>query len=80
MNVIEFNSDRKRMSVIVRYPDGTIKLICKGADTIIKERILPTEKNNILMAHTDKFLIKYAEEGLRTLLLGTKILSEEEYG
>ncbi|KAG6970136.1 hypothetical protein JG687_00002800 [Phytophthora cactorum] len=35
LNVLEFNSDRKRMSVIVRFPDGSIVLYCKGADDII---------------------------------------------
>jgi magnesium-transporting ATPase (P-type) len=31
LNVLEFNSDRKRMSVIVRLPDNSIQLFCKGA-------------------------------------------------
>lgn len=39
LNVCEFNSTRKRMSVIVRCPDGKIKLYCKGADTVILERL-----------------------------------------
>lgn len=34
LNVLEFTSDRKRMSVIVRTPEGQIKLYCKGADTV----------------------------------------------
>lgn len=34
LNVIEFTSSRKRMSVIVRCPDGKIRLYCKGADTV----------------------------------------------
>ncbi len=28
--VLEFNSDRKRMSIICRTPDGSLKLFCKG--------------------------------------------------
>lgn len=36
----EFNSDRKRMSVIVRH-NGIIKLYSKGADAIIKNRLGP---------------------------------------
>jgi magnesium-transporting ATPase (P-type) len=37
---MEFNSDRKRMSVLLRDPsDGMIKLFIKGADSIIKERL-----------------------------------------
>lgn len=31
LNVLEFSSDRKRMSVILRFPDGSIRLYCKGA-------------------------------------------------
>ncbi|KAK3690751.1 drs2 neo1 protein [Vermiconidia calcicola] len=35
LDVIEFSSKRKRMSIIVRSPDGKILLICKGADSVI---------------------------------------------
>lgn len=35
LDVIEFSSKRKRMSIIVRRPDGRIWLICKGADTLV---------------------------------------------
>jgi len=31
LNVLEFNSTRKRMSVVIRTPEGKIKLYCKGA-------------------------------------------------
>ena len=37
---MDFNSDRKRMSVLLRDPvDGKIKLLIKGADSIIKSRL-----------------------------------------
>ena len=37
---IEFTSDRKRMSVLIQDPnDGKIKLLVKGADSIIKARL-----------------------------------------
>ncbi|CAB5396114.1 unnamed protein product [Rhizophagus irregularis] len=39
LNVIEFSSKRKRMSVIYRLPDGRICLLCKGADSIVLERL-----------------------------------------
>ena len=39
LNVIEFNSDRKRMTVFVRTPQNKIKVICKGADSIVGERL-----------------------------------------
>lgn len=40
LNVLEFNSTRKRMSVIMRSPqDGKVILLCKGADSVIYERL-----------------------------------------
>ncbi|EGG04625.1 uncharacterized protein MELLADRAFT_88690 [Melampsora larici-populina 98AG31] len=39
LKIIEFNSSRKQMSHLVRCPDGKIKLICKGADSIIMARL-----------------------------------------
>ena len=37
---MQFNSDRKRMSILLRDPtDGKIKLLTKGADSIIKARL-----------------------------------------
>jgi hypothetical protein len=32
---LEFNSDRKRMSLLLRDPQGTIKLVTKGADSVM---------------------------------------------
>lgn len=39
LNVIEFSSARKRMSVIVREPNGKIMIYTKGADSIIIPRL-----------------------------------------
>lgn len=37
---MEFNSDRKRMSVIIKDDaDGLYKMYCKGADSVIKARL-----------------------------------------
>ncbi|KAJ5990998.1 hypothetical protein N7499_011542 [Penicillium canescens] len=50
MDVIEFSSARKRMSVVVRMPDRRICLFCKGADTtlmrLLKQAELAQEKAN----------------------------------
>jgi magnesium-transporting ATPase (P-type) len=35
LNVLEFSSARKRMSVIVRTPDDRIVVMTKGADSVI---------------------------------------------
>lgn len=39
LNVCEFNSTRKRMSLVLKDPQGKIKLYCKGADSVILERL-----------------------------------------
>uniref|UniRef100_H2ZWK6 Phospholipid-transporting ATPase n=1 Tax=Latimeria chalumnae TaxID=7897 RepID=H2ZWK6_LATCH len=74
--LLDFNSDRKRMSVIVREPEGNIRLYCKGADTVIYERLHPqsTHKDD-----TQKTLDIFANETLRTLCLCYKDISTAEY-
>uniref|UniRef100_A0A4W3HID0 Phospholipid-transporting ATPase n=1 Tax=Callorhinchus milii TaxID=7868 RepID=A0A4W3HID0_CALMI len=73
--MLDFNSDRKRMSVILRDPDGNIKLYCKGADTVIYERLHP---NNPKRDCTEEAL-DFATQTLRTLCLTYKDISEAEY-
>uniref|UniRef100_A0A671T9H0 Phospholipid-transporting ATPase n=1 Tax=Sinocyclocheilus anshuiensis TaxID=1608454 RepID=A0A671T9H0_9TELE len=75
--VLDFNNVRKRMSVIVRSPEGKLTLYCKGADTIIYERLHPSSSK--LMEVTTEHLNEYAGEGLRTLALAYKNLDEDEF-
>ncbi|KAI8138834.1 hypothetical protein BJV82DRAFT_279232 [Fennellomyces sp. T-0311] len=76
LNICEFNSTRKRMSAIVRGPDGKIKLYCKGADTVILERLA---ENNPFVEPTLIHLEEFASEGLRTLCIAMREIPEEEY-
>ncbi|KAI5117211.1 hypothetical protein M0805_003499 [Coniferiporia weirii] len=76
LNVCEFNSTRKRMSTVVRTPEGQIKLYCKGADTVILERL---SKNQPYVEKTLAHLEDYATDGLRTLCLASRDISEAEY-
>ncbi|KAL1388095.1 phospholipid-translocating P-type ATPase [Phyllosticta capitalensis] len=39
LDVIEFSSKRKRMSIIVRFPDSRVCILCKGADSIVMQRL-----------------------------------------
>lgn len=43
LDVIEFSSARKRMSIIVRFPDKRICIFCKGADNIILQKLKNAE-------------------------------------
>lgn len=76
LNVCEFNSTRKRMSTVVRGPDGKIKIYTKGADTVILERLSKHQP------YTEKTLVHledYATEGLRTLCIAFRDIPEQEY-
>uniref|UniRef100_A0A8D3D0Q9 Phospholipid-transporting ATPase n=1 Tax=Scophthalmus maximus TaxID=52904 RepID=A0A8D3D0Q9_SCOMX len=74
--LLDFNSDRKRMSIILRFPDGRIRLYCKGADTVIYERLSPNSRHK---EATQTALDVFANETLRTLCLCYKDISRDEY-
>lgn len=74
--VCEFNSTRKRMSTIFRCPDGKIRMYCKGADTVILERL---HKDNPTVDVTLQHLEDYATEGLRTLCLAMREVPDQEF-
>ncbi|KAK9463159.1 uncharacterized protein V1516DRAFT_684533 [Lipomyces oligophaga] len=79
LTTLEFNSTRKRMSAIVRLPEtNEIVLFCKGADSIIYSRLRRDGQEELKAATADD-LEGYANEGLRTLCIAHRILSEEEY-
>ncbi|KAI8829565.1 hypothetical protein BJ741DRAFT_712833 [Chytriomyces cf. hyalinus JEL632] len=82
MNILEFNSDRKRMSVIIKRPEGQLVLLVKGADSVIFERLAKTEDgdpDSALQLATAKHLEAFANQGLRTLCLAYKIIPNYEY-
>ncbi|XP_077275467.1 ATPase phospholipid transporting 8B isoform X3 [Temnothorax americanus] len=71
--ILDFNNVRKRMSVILRK-DGHLRLYCKGADSVIYERL--KKDSDEIMAKTLDHLNKFASEGLRTLCLSVRDLDE----
>ncbi|XP_012091990.1 phospholipid-transporting ATPase 3 [Jatropha curcas] len=77
LNVLEFNSTRKRQSVVCRYPDGRLVLYCKGADTVIYERL--ADRNGDLKKVSRTHLEQFGSAGLRTLCLAYRDLSPEIY-
>lgn len=84
LNILEFTSARKRMSVILRKMDSDderIFLLIKGADDVIFERLRKDggEEAESLKKTTEKHLDEFAGQGLRTLTLAYKVIEEEEY-
>ncbi|CDK29690.1 unnamed protein product [Kuraishia capsulata CBS 1993] len=84
LNILEFNSTRKRMSAIIKIPPSTpggepsALLICKGADSIIYSR-LSEDNDEALTDKTAVHLEQYATEGLRTLCIAQRELTWSEY-
>ncbi|KAJ8252755.1 hypothetical protein GJAV_G00205210 [Gymnothorax javanicus] len=74
MEVLNFDSVRRRMSVIVRSSSGEYLLFCKGADSSIFPRVISgkVEQVRARVEHN-------AVEGLRTLCVAYKTLSQAEY-
>uniref|UniRef100_A0A8C9ZL64 Phospholipid-transporting ATPase n=1 Tax=Sander lucioperca TaxID=283035 RepID=A0A8C9ZL64_SANLU len=64
LEVLTFDSVRRRMSVIVRSSSGELYLFCKGADSSIFPRVISG---------------KVDQEGLRTLCVAYRPLSPEQY-
>ncbi|EGC28908.1 hypothetical protein DICPUDRAFT_51588 [Dictyostelium purpureum] len=77
--ILEFSSARRRMSVIIRTPEGTIKLLTKGADMAISCRLINDKERNSARDETLNFLKSFSREGYRTLMLAERDLTIEEY-
>ncbi|XP_032795610.1 phospholipid-transporting ATPase IF-like isoform X1 [Daphnia magna] len=74
LQVLEFDSDRKRMSTIVLFPDDSIWLVCKGAESTIVPNCIVGPINQTLEHIND-----YALLGLRTLAVSARRLTSDQY-
>ncbi|CAL1358050.1 unnamed protein product [Linum trigynum] len=77
LNVLEFSSSRKRMSVVVRSMENQLLLLSKGADSVMFERL--SEHGRAFEAETKEHIKRYAEAGLRTLVVAYRVLDETDY-
>uniref|UniRef100_A0AAQ6AFB0 Phospholipid-transporting ATPase n=2 Tax=Amphiprion ocellaris TaxID=80972 RepID=A0AAQ6AFB0_AMPOC len=87
LHILPFDSNRKRMSVVVRHPlTGQVVVYTKGADSVIMD-LAETPKGaehaqeiySHIREQTQKHLDSYAREGLRTLCIAKKVPLLEEY-
>jgi len=86
----DFDNDRKRMSIFLKERDdsdgksrngstilrGRILLLCKGADNSMLSRAAPTNSG---IGDLRRTLDAFATEGLRTLIFGVRVFTDEEY-
>ncbi|KYQ94389.1 transmembrane protein [Tieghemostelium lacteum] len=78
--IMEFSSDRRRMSILVKDPQSQkILLYSKGADSVMMERLSQQEKSGALLQKTIEHISEYSKEGLRTLLLCRKEIPLQVY-
>ncbi|KAJ4970123.1 hypothetical protein NE237_003222 [Protea cynaroides] len=83
----EFDSVRKRMSVVIRFPNNAVKVLVKGADTsmfsiLAKQADEVDHRGNVafnIKNATQSHLIEYASQGLRTLVIAARDLTAAEF-
>ncbi|KAF2306631.1 hypothetical protein GH714_019915 [Hevea brasiliensis] len=75
----EFDSLRKRMSVVIRFPNDDVKVLVKGADTSMFSILAKDNERDHHVRHaTQCHLTEYSSQGLRTLVVAARDLSEAE--
>ncbi|XP_060623427.2 phospholipid-transporting ATPase IF isoform X2 [Anolis sagrei] len=74
LHVLEFDADRRRMSVIVESPTGGKFLFTKGAESVVLPRSSDGEIEKTRI-HVDEFALK----GLRTLCVAYRKFTPKEY-
>lgn len=79
MSTLEFTSDRKRMSTIIRDADGDIWLYTKGAESHVFPLCLASPSQAELMKITQQHINDFAKIGLRTLAVARRKLTLDEY-
>ncbi|XP_012281386.1 probable phospholipid-transporting ATPase VD isoform X2 [Orussus abietinus] len=80
LQVLPFDSNRKCMSVVVRYPrTGDIVLYSKGADTTVLASLKYNDEDSLPTSKVRQYLHTYARQGLRTLAMARRSLTPQEY-
>ncbi|XP_068447617.1 phospholipid-transporting ATPase IC [Clinocottus analis] len=74
--LLDFTSKRRRMSVLVREPEGGLKLYCKGADIVILERL---QKDSKYQEEIERALELFAQACLRTLCVAVRSVPEASW-
>ncbi|GAB9466747.1 hypothetical protein Gpo141_00004113 [Globisporangium polare] len=79
LDVLEFTSDRKRMSVVVQNPRGELWLLTKGADNMIYPLLSKSANSPELLEMTMAHLESFADDALRTLTVAHRRLDQHAY-
>ncbi|XP_056269920.1 phospholipid-transporting ATPase IC [Pseudoliparis swirei] len=74
--LLDFTSKRRCMSVLVREPEGGLKLYCKGADIVVLERL---QKDSPHQERIESALELFAQACLRTLCVAVRSVPEASW-
>ena len=78
LDVLEFSSARRRMSVVVRDGDGgKLRLLTKGADSVMLKLLGSGQEK--LVAATEQIMEEHSNEGLRCLVIAARDLDAPTY-
>ena len=78
--LIEFSSDRRRMSVIIKNSDARITLYTKGADNVMLKLVKnDSEEDKKVYKKTQEDIKKFSTEGLRSLIIAKRDIPDAEY-
>ena len=80
-NILEFTSERQRMSVIMKSKDikgnDNYLLYIKGSDYMLNKRAVNKDSN--IYKNIFNKVKEYSDKGFRILVFGYKVISQEEY-
>ncbi|XP_075156670.1 phospholipid-transporting ATPase IF [Haematobia irritans] len=77
LHVLDFSSERKRMSIIVADSENRKWLYTKGAESVLFD--LCSEPSKDMILQTDPHITEFAKEGLRTLAVARRLVPDDEY-
>ena len=73
---LPFTSDRRRMSVVVKTPEGKHVVYCKGADMVMVPRCRGSLESSLRA--TVEHMEDFSREGYRTLVVARRVMAEDE--
>lgn len=77
LNIIEFDSQRKRMSIIIKdLQTNEILLFCKGADSVLRNL---TSQNMNYFEKNKEQIFELSSKGLRNLNVAYRYLDQNKY-
>lgn len=82
LETLDFTSERRRMSILVRELDGERRIILytKGSDDVLLPATRKdTEELSSQVRNTTRHIDDYAQQGFRILCVTSRVIGEQEY-